>query len=419
MMPRLRESIRHASPFQSADARRFAFLFGVVYFAQGMWYLPDQTVTMVLKDRGLSAGQVATFFALPTLPWLIKPVYGLLSDFVPLFGRRRKSYFLLMSGLAAAAGFWVAASPPASSWWLAVLITVMAVGLAFTDVLTDAVMVEAGRPRGLTGVFQSVQWAAIYAAAIVVGLVGGYLAERRALRAAFLLTACFPLVSFVMALRFIREPSAGPERQAFAETWTAIQAALGERDLWIVMGFIFFSTFSPSFGPALLYYQTDRLAFSQQFIGVLAALGSVAAVVGALIYAPLSRRLSLRPLIVLAIGIGVANALAYLVYRDRASALIIDTLFGGVGMITQLAFLDLAARVCPRRVEATVFAALMSVYNGGEKISEIIGAMLYDALGYTPLVLISAALTALAWALVPFVGIERIERRAAMGESRC
>src|SRR5262249_52116272 len=90
----------------------------------------------------------------------------------------------------------------------------------------------------------------------------------------------------------------------------------------------------------------------------------------------------------------------------------IDTAFGAVGMVTQLAFLDLAAKSCPRRVEATFFALLMSVYNGGMQGSQIAGGYLYDWLGYTPLVLISSGVTALAWFLVPLVRIDRIEARA-------
>jgi len=81
-------------------------------------------------------------------------------------------------------------------------------------------------------------------------------------------------------------------------------------------------------------------------------------------------------------------------------------------MITQLAFLDLAAKACPRRVEATFFALLMSVFNGGMQVSQITGGYLYDWLGYTPLVLISAAMTALAWLLVPLVRIDLIAARA-------
>jgi hypothetical protein len=78
--------------FHQAEARRMALVFAVVYFAQGMWDLPAQPITLLLKERfGYSATQVAALFSVTTIPWLIKPAYGLLSDCVPLFGRRRKS----------------------------------------------------------------------------------------------------------------------------------------------------------------------------------------------------------------------------------------------------------------------------------------------------------------------------------------
>src|SRR5437773_12436662 len=112
MGSRMRALFERLNPFKTADARRLAFLFGVVYFAQGMWYLPNQTITIVLKERGLSAGQVADFFLITITPWLIKPVYGLLSDFVPLFGRRRQSYFLVTCSLAAGAGLILAWADP-------------------------------------------------------------------------------------------------------------------------------------------------------------------------------------------------------------------------------------------------------------------------------------------------------------------
>ena len=117
-------------------------------------------------------------------------------------------------------------------------------------------------------------------------------------------------------------------------------------------------------------------------------------------------------LIALAIGVGVAGTLVYLAYRGPWSALLIDTFFGGIGMITQLAFLDLAAKACPRRVEATVFALLMSIYNGGASVSQIAGGYLYDALGFAPLVVVSAAFSAAAWLLLPLLRVDEIEARA-------
>ena len=406
------ERRRRLFSFHTPDARRLAALFAIVYFAQGMWYLPNQTIVVSFKDAGYTPSAVANFFLVTAIPWMIKPVYGLISDFVPLFGRRRKSYFIVTTALAAGAGAWLALLPDHPYWWMTFLFTAMGFGLAFTDVLTDALMVESGRPRGLTGAFQSVQWAAITASSILVGALGGYLAERRALHAVFTIAACFPVLSLLMAVAFVREPPRDRDPGGFTETLAAIRTALTHRDVWTVGGFIFFFMFSPSFGPAFLYYQTDVLGFSQQFIGTLSALNSAASVVGALAYAPLARRVPLQPLLNGSIGVGVAGTLAYLLYRDWISALVIDVFFGGVGMIMQLAILDLAAKACPRRVEATFFALLMSVYNAGQQLSQNVGARLYETWGFTPLVLISAAMTAAMWLLVPFLDVKRLEAQA-------
>jgi MFS family permease len=425
----MRARLVRLNPFKTREAKRLAFLFGAVYFAQGMWYLPEQTLTIVLKDRGLSPSQVADFTLIAWLPWFVKPLYGLLSDFVPLFGHRRQSYFLLTSAMAGVAGLglawgnWIATG---KIWAFDVfglttftvvegfaLYGVMALGLAFTDVLTDAMMVERGRPLRLTGAFQSVQWACITLASVLVGELGGQLAETRSLRTAFVLAACFPLMSLSMALTFVRETPARASRAAFLETWRAIRVALGSREIWLVAGFIFFFWFSPSFGPAFLYYQTDTLKFSQHFIGRLAALGAVSGVVGAVLYAPLSRHISLKRIMHVSIALGVLSMLSYLLYRDATSAVVITVAFGALGMIFNLGFLDLAAKACPLRVEATFFAALMSVLNAGTKLSENVGARLYEAVGYEWLVWIGAAMTALTWLLMPLVKFDRIDVRPA------
>lgn len=399
-------------PFQTPEAQRFALLFAVVYFAQGMWSLPVQTMTLVLKERGLSSSAVADFFLLSTIPWVIKPVYGLLSDFVPLWGRRRRSYFLLASGTASLAGFALALTADHGYWRLALLYTAMGFGLAFVDVLADAIMVETGKPRGLTGAFQSVQWAAISAATLAVGVLGGYLAHTRSLRMAFVLAAGFPLVSFAMVLAFLREAPSRFDAAAARASLRTLRRAASQRDVWIVAGFIFCSSFNPLFGPSFLYYQTDVLRFDQRFIGLLGSLTAVGAIVGAVLYAPLSRRVPLRRLISLAIGGGVLGTGVYLFYRGPVSAVIIDGLYGVLFMLLQLAQLDLSAKACPRRAEGTFFALLTSVFNGSTQLSTNVGGRLYDTLGFAPLVVISTVMTAFAWLLVPLVKFERIEAAA-------
>ena len=406
-------SLQKLLPFQTPESQRLALLFAVVYFAQGMWYLPNQTITIVLKEHfGFSAGQVATLFSVAVIPWLLKPVYGLLTDFVPIFGYRRKSYFILGSALASTSAVVVVVIGGQAYLPLAIFFTSMGFGLAFTDVVTDAIMVENGRAQGLTGAFQSVQWAAIYSASILVGLVGGYLAETRSIRMAFTIAAVFPLISCAMALTFVHDARARLDAVALRTTWQAIKQAARSRTVWLIASFIFLFNFSPSFGPAFLYYQTDTLKFSQQFIGVLSAIQAVGYVLGAFLYAPLSRRLPLARIVVVMIVIGAVSTLAYLLYRGPTSAVIIDFTFGVLAMMTQLVFLDLAAKACPPRVEGTFFALLMSVYNFAQQGSQVVGGYLYDWIGFTRLVFISAVATALVLVMVPWLRIGELEARA-------
>jgi predicted MFS family arabinose efflux permease len=273
-------------------------------------------------------------------------------------------------------------------------------------------MVENGRALGLTGAFQSVQWAAVYTASVLVGILGGHLAETRSLRLAFAVAAVFPIVSCLMALLFVHDTRTRLDAAALGATWRAIAGAGRTRTVWMIGAFIFLVAFSPSFGPAFLYYQTDTLKFSQQFIGVLGAVQSVGFVVGAFLYAPLSRRWPLTRIVVASVAVTAVTTFGYLLYVGPVSAIVIDSTFGVIAIMVQLALLDLAAKSCPPGVEGTYFALLMSVYNAGQQGSQVVGGYLYDWFGFTPLVFISAVATALVLVMVPWLHIAAIEARA-------
>ena len=98
------------------------------------------------------------------------------------------------------------------------------------------------------------------------------LAEHKFLSLTFLIATVFPVITLAMAIFLIKEPRVHAGERQFRETWTAIRSAIGSRTLWIVAGFIFFYNFSPSFGPALVYYATDKLHFSKFFLGTLDSL---------------------------------------------------------------------------------------------------------------------------------------------------
>jgi predicted MFS family arabinose efflux permease len=184
-----------------------------------------------------------------------------------------------------------------------------------------------------------------------------------------------------------------------------------------VAGFIFFYNFSPSFGPALVYYATDMLQFSKIFLGTLDSLAYASGIVGTACYFAFAKFFSYERLVQFAIAAGVIATLAYLGYSGTMSAVAISLVFGGVAMFIQLTFLDLAARACPKQAEATFFALLMSVYNGAAELSHITGGWLYDQVGFARLIFISSAFTALCWLLVPLLKLEQLESGSSLRQA--
>merc|ERR1719440_575537 len=105
----------------------------VVYFVQGAIGLATLARTYFLKDQlGLSPGEQAALMGITTLPWVIKPVYGFLTDGLPIFGYRRKPY-LILAGLLGS-GSWAALATVVHTPFQAVVAsTIASLGVAMSD----------------------------------------------------------------------------------------------------------------------------------------------------------------------------------------------------------------------------------------------------------------------------------------------
>src|SRR5438105_3973877 len=242
--------------------------FGLVYFAQGIGQagaLISQPLLYYLKSLGMTTDQVAGLLAVLTVPWIIKPAYGLLSDFIPLFGYRRKSYLFLMNGLAASGFLWLTDLTAPNMIVVAIFLT--ALGIASSDVLVDALMVENGQKTGLIKQFQSQQWLWFNIAAVTSGLIGGWLSQElapaRALHVAALIIACAPIAVMLATTVLVREDKSHLDLGALRATTGSLVSALKSRTIWIVAGFLAFWSFTPSFGNPLFYHMIDHLHFEQ------------------------------------------------------------------------------------------------------------------------------------------------------------
>ena len=90
-------------PMTDSLRRRYGF-FLTCYFVQGAIGIIYEPLNYILKDRlRLTPGEAAGFIAWMTFPLLLKPLYGIVTDFVPLGGHRRKPHLVLAALVSAAA----------------------------------------------------------------------------------------------------------------------------------------------------------------------------------------------------------------------------------------------------------------------------------------------------------------------------
>ena len=398
------------------DIRRLMLFFAIVYAVEGIGQarvgIILQPLTNYLKSDGWTPLQVTAYFGALNFPWVIKPVFGLVSDLVPLFGYRRTSYLILASACAAAGYAGIAVLDQPSEFALFLLLTSYAMATAST--LCGALLAENGRNFQQSSLFVGQQWLWFYVAIMLSAFVGGELVEQlsapAALKAAAAIAAVAPIAVLLATPLLLKEPRTSASREALRDTLQGIVAALKARKLWLVAAFLFLYAFAPGFGTPLYYHMTDRLHFSQSYIGTLGSIAAAGWIAGAVLHRWLLRRLSAGALLYLSIVLGTASAASFLLLTDETTAAIVNFANGLAQMIATIATLTLAAQYCPARAEGFAFAGLMSVSNLADICSINAGAFLYEhvfdsRLG--PLIVVSAATTAVAALLVPWLGLRR------------
>ncbi len=386
--------------------------FAIVYVVEGIGQarvgVIFQPLNNYLKVIGWTPVQVTAYLAILNFPWIIKPVFGLVSDFIPLFGYRRKSYLIISSICAVGAYAWIARLTEPGEFALLLVLTSFAMATAST--LCGALLAENGQSFRLSSTFVGQQWLWFYIAIMASSFVGGELVERlspiSALQAAAGVAAVAPIAVILASLFLLSERKSRANRLEMRRTFQSLVTALKSARLYLVAVFLFLYSFAPGFGTPLYYFMTDELKFSQSYIGILGSIASAGWIAGALVHRYFLSKMSSKALLYLSIVLGTLAAASFLLLADEVTAAIVNFANGAAMMIATIASLTLAADYCPKRSEGFAFAGLMSIMNLADVFSNNIGAFLYEHVFHNelgPLIVVSAASTAFAAVLVPLL----------------
>ena len=370
----------------------------LVYAVQGILGISRLAVSFFLKDElALSPAEVAALMGIAALPWVIKPVFGFISDGLPIFGYRRRPY-LILSGLLGV-GAWLSLANlvhTAAGATLAIAITSLSV--AFSDVIVDSLIVERARDEsvGKAGSLQALCWGASAVGGLLTAYFSGLLLQHFSTRTVFALTAAFPLLVSAAALWISEEPVAladGNRETVVKEQMQQLWQALTQKAIWMPTLFLFLWQCTPTAESAFFYFSTNELGFTPEFLGRVRLVTSLASLLGVWLFQRFLKTIPFRQIFIwttlLSSLLGL-TALLLVTHTNRSLGIddhwfaLGDSLILTVmGQLTFMPVLVLAARLCPPGIEATLFAMLMSVLNLSGLVSKEGGAILTHLLGVT------------------------------------
>ncbi|MBU0727077.1 hypothetical protein KKA95_00145 [Patescibacteria group bacterium] len=307
--------------------------FSAVYFVQAAVGISALAQFLFTRNElGLSFVELGVLAALPTISWSIKPIYGFLTDMVPIYGYRRRPYLHIMPLITILS--WLYIWQFADSFIsYAIPIMIANVGLGFTDVIADGLVVQQSDEK-TAGRYQSICWGALTVGAIVTTFLSGLLLGREivSVRNMFLLTALMPLItfglSFLVKERRISDRSELKVHKAISPSYiyTAVLALIvtivllspyegqnmavasfsiiGVWFIWFagyfkhlmdikIIGkgifaaaiFVFLWRFTPSFGAPWSDYYLNQIGIDQETYGYFGVVSYVGWLIGSILFA--------------------------------------------------------------------------------------------------------------------------------------
>ena len=379
----------------------------LVYFVQGLFGICRLAMSFYYKDvLHLTPVDLSVISSISAIPWIIKPLYGFISDTFPLFGYKRKSY-LILSGLLGSLSWALMAflsmqinngqmqGDAIATMYSVGLILLSSLGLAFSDVLVDAMVVSKSRVQNTAGALQSICWSSSSIGGIISAYFAGYLLQNYGTTVVFSLTSLIPLIMSGTA-GLINEKQYEDSivtHKSLKEQGSNIWKALSEKSILYPFIFLIIWNATPSSGSTLFYFEVNKLGFQPEFFGQLGLISSISSLIGILLYNQKLKTVPLRTLFkwtcIMGTILGMSPIMLITHFNrviglpDTWFAILDDIVLSVFGQITFMPILVLAAKICPVGVEAMLYATIMSANNLSGSVGRLLGGLLTQLLGIT------------------------------------
>eukprot|EP00899_Mesostigma_viride_P006931 jgi/Mesvir1/16239/Mv08492-RA.1 len=364
-------------------------------------HLPTKAILM--DDLGVTPATMAAVLSWVSVPWAIKPVFGFISDRVPVPA-------LFSAGLVLNSISWYALSTGSRHGFgltgIGILLFLASLTLVIAQVSGDCLVVENTKKEvgDEVGQLQSNCWVAQSVGACVAAILTGLALDNWGLSPESALDICAVLAGSGLISVFLSlepkqqgkgaedvNPATPAEPVPLLGSIDNILAFWRRPEIWKTALFAAIFASAPTPKDAIFYFFRNQLHMGMGFLGSLEVMGFAATAVGAWWFQQSLRKVAYPRLLTTTIASSFAMGLTMLAVILGWNRLvgIPDQVFAygdGVALAayTQVAWMPIilhASRVAPPGAEGAVYQTIISLWNLCAVFSEFMGAGLTGWLG--------------------------------------
>ena len=170
----------------------------IIALSLGFQTFPNLAMSFFFKDDlNLNIAEMSFYNSILNFIWVLKPVFGFITDSYSIMGSYRSSYLAIFSLLNSVG--WILMALWVETLWQAMLVkTLINIAISFQNVIGEGLMVESSKgDKAIAATNVSIFLSLTSAASIVSSYLGGYLLTAVSTRTMFLISAVLPALTLI------------------------------------------------------------------------------------------------------------------------------------------------------------------------------------------------------------------------------
>ena len=353
-------------------------------FSDGLSTFSNLAITYYFKDNlQLSPSQSALFQSILSFPFILKPLFGLISDVYPLFGYKRKIY-IIANGIIIFLS-WLILSLFNTSVKLSIFILLIkSFSKTFLNACTSAVLVEISKKRKeddkkLENFNTSIIF--INFGNILSSVTRGIALEYLPTKVMFFISgiiSCLDIIAGIMYHEIKINHNINDNKLNKIKQFKEI---VKQKKVVLLLIYMLIMTIVPSYYESSFYYLTDIKGFTKRDFGQLTILIMVLFLCNSVINKKYLNLFKPKTVIIVTTIIAflfssIYNLYIYFDLNYKIIAFIGVSLYISFKALSVKPIFNLAFLVCPKEYEGSIMGLFYSTRDFGDTVASLLGSYL-------------------------------------------